>query len=37
VTGTNTKALSLDMGGTHIGCGLVEDQRLLASTAVPYE
>jgi glucokinase len=37
VTGTNTKALSLDMGGTHIGCGLVEDQRLLASTAVPSE
>lgn len=34
MTGTSIKALSLDMGGTHIGCGLVEDKRLLASTAV---
>jgi hypothetical protein len=30
--GTNTKALALDMGGTHIGCGLVEGQRLPART-----
>lgn len=37
MTGTNIKALSLDMGGTHIGCGLVEDKRLLASTAVSSE
>ncbi|MFY9853594.1 MAG: ROK family protein [Terracidiphilus sp.] len=32
---TSIRALSLDMGGTHIGCGLVEDERLLASTTVP--
>jgi len=25
------KALSLDMGGTHIGCAVVEDRRILAS------
>ncbi len=37
MTGTNTKALSLDMGGTHIGCGLVENKRLLASTVVSSE
>lgn len=37
VTGTNTRALALDMGGTHIGCGLVEGQRLLASTEVSSE
>src|SRR6266568_4218029 len=29
------KALSLDMGGTHIGCALVEDRRLLGSVAIP--
>jgi len=34
VAGTSIRALSLDMGGTHIGCGLVEDERLLASTTV---
>ena len=32
---TSIRALSLDMGGTHVGCGLVEDERLLASTTVP--
>lgn len=32
---TSIRALSLDMGGTHIGCGLVEDERLLSSTTVP--
>jgi glucokinase len=37
VTGTSIKALSLDMGGTHIGCGLVENQRLLASVEVSSE
>lgn len=37
VTGTSIKALSLDMGGTHIGCGLVENQRLLASAEVSSE
>lgn len=37
MTGTSIKALSLDMGGTHIGCGLVEDQRLLTSAAVSSE
>ena len=26
-----TYALALDMGGTHIGCGLVEGRRLLGS------
>jgi len=34
VAGKSIRALSLDMGGTHIGCGLVEDERLLASTTV---
>ncbi|HVJ08542.1 MAG TPA: ROK family protein [Acidisarcina sp.] len=29
------KALSLDMGGTHIGCALVEDRRLLGSFTIP--
>lgn len=37
MTGESIKALSLDMGGTHIGCGLVEDRRLLASSAVSSE
>lgn len=37
MTSTSTKALALDMGGTHIGCGIVEDKRLLASTAVSSE
>ena len=27
-------ALALDMGGTHIGCGVVEDDRLLAHAAI---
>jgi predicted NBD/HSP70 family sugar kinase len=35
VEARSIRALSLDMGGTHIGCGLVEDERLLASTTVP--
>ena len=26
-------ALALDMGGTHIGCGVVEEDRLLAHAA----
>jgi glucokinase len=30
-------ALSLDMGGTHIGCGLVCDDRLMASTSLDSE
>jgi len=37
VTGTNIKALSLDMGGTHIGCGLVDGKRLIATTTVSSE
>jgi glucokinase len=31
------QALSLDMGGTHIGCGVVEDSKLLAHTSIPAE
>jgi glucokinase len=30
-------ALSLDMGGTHIGCAVVRDQRILASTSLETE
>ena len=30
-------ALSLDMGGTHIGCGLVDDYKLLAQSSIPSE
>ena len=30
-------ALSLDMGGTHIGCGLVRDNELLASSSLDSE
>jgi len=30
-------ALSLDMGGTHIGCGVVDDHKLLAQTAISSE
>jgi len=29
------KALSLDMGGSHIGCAVVEDQRILAKDSLP--
>lgn len=28
-------ALALDMGGTHIGCGVVENEKLLAHRSVP--
>jgi glucokinase len=31
------KALALDMGGTHIGCGLVEDRSLLAQMSIACE
>lgn len=31
------QALALDMGGTHIGCGVVEDDRLLAETSIASE
>jgi glucokinase len=31
------KALSLDMGGTHIGCALIEDRRILGSTSIQSE
>lgn len=31
------KALSLDMGGTHIGCALIEDRRILGSTSIRSE
>jgi glucokinase len=31
------KALSLDMGGTHIGCALVDDRRILATGDLPSE
>lgn len=31
------KALSLDMGGTHIGCALVEDRRILATGGLSSE
>jgi glucokinase len=27
-------AFSLDMGGTHIGCGVVRDRELLGSTSL---
>src|SRR5580658_9788684 len=30
-------ALSLDMGGTHIGCGVVRDNELLGSTSLDSE
>ena len=30
-------ALSLDMGGTHIGCGVVRDNELLVSTSLNSE
>ena len=30
-------ALSLDMGGTHIGCGVVRDNQLLGSTSLDSE
>jgi glucokinase len=30
-------AFSLDMGGTHIGCAVVRDQQILASTSLPTE
>ena len=30
-------ALALDMGGTHIGCGVVEEDRLLAHAAIDTE
>jgi|SRR6185312_3805513 len=31
------RALALDIGGTHIGCGVVDDTRLLAETSVESE
>jgi glucokinase len=31
------RALALDMGGTHIGCGVVEGDRLLAHTSIDAE
>jgi glucokinase len=31
---TQMLALSLDMGGTHIGCGIVRDRKLLGSTSL---
>jgi glucokinase len=31
------KALSLDMGGTHIGCALIEDRSVLGSTSIQSE
>jgi len=31
------RALVLDIGGTHVGCGLVDDDRLLAETSVESE
>ena len=30
-------ALSFDMGGTHIGCGIVDDHKLLAQAAISSE
>ena len=30
-------ALSLDMGGTHIGCGVVRDKELLTSSSLDSE
>src|ERR1700694_5525735 len=30
-------ALSLDMGGTHIGCGVIRDKELLASSSLDSE
>ncbi|WP_263366499.1 ROK family protein [Edaphobacter bradus] len=31
------RALALDMGGTHIGCGVVNEDRLLANTSIDAE
>ena len=31
------RALALDMGGTHIGCGVVEEDRLMAHTSIDAE
>jgi len=31
---TSMRALALDMGGSHIGCGVVEGDRLLAHTSI---
>jgi glucokinase len=31
------KALSLDMGGTHVGCALVEDRKLIGSVSISTE
>lgn len=31
------RALALDMGGTHIGCGVVDEDRLLAHTSIDAE
>lgn len=31
------KALSLDMGGTHVGCAVVEDRKLIGSTTISTE
>ena len=31
------RALALDLGGTHIGCGVVEEDRLLAHTSLEAE
>jgi len=31
------RALALDLGGTHIGCGVVEEDRLLAHTSIDAE
>ncbi len=31
------KALALDLGGTHVECGVIEDKKLLASEGIPLE
>ena len=31
------KALALDMGGSHVGCAVVEDERILARSDLPVE
>lgn len=30
------KAIAVDFGGTHIGCGVVDDARLLAQSSIPF-
>src|SRR5258708_28610474 len=35
--GTKMKALSLDMGGSHVGCAVVEEEKILAHCVLEVE